>query len=170
MSNLDSIRYFTRRPLDGVYSGAEWAAEFTPAAHPAPLGEFVPVFRVEHRGCGCGPSNSRNTHGPHITPRLLEDPWGDPRHPAPHEDGISEDAHRGEFYGFASVADLTAWFGEYAEFLRADDFVVVVYRVDSASVTLGGHQCVFDRAYAEPVTEFEPDVLERPELVTQVTV
>lgn len=63
---------------------------------------------------------------------------------------VSRDiAHRVNFIcGFASMAQLKAWFGKYLDGMRACGFRVATYMVSGADVAKGSYQLLFDRTKA----------------------
>ena len=68
-------------------------------------------------------------------------------HPAPWEDGI--EPSESDYFAFASLDDLCAWFNERERaFLAQRGFAVAVYRVATHLVRRGQCQCVFCKSQA----------------------
>lgn len=72
--------------------------------------------------------------------------------PVPHMDKIT-DLTPDHFFGFATLADLWAWFDNPKEWdsLKTYGFTIAIYRTDPATTLIGGTQVAFKRREAEQV-------------------
>ncbi len=99
------------------------------------------IYRIENADkLGPYQSNGRD--------RLTDRHYNSAECPSPHCDGINFHTYV-HYSAFASIEQLTAWFGDVLDILKKEGYSIAVYEVLNEAVLFGCKQVAFVRDYAD---------------------